>query len=425
MAKRQAKLTKRIIDAATPESVRYAIHDADIPGFKLFVHPSGKKVFHLRYRVGGGRGGTIREPKIGEFGAITPAQARKIAGDWTAEIRLGGDPGGARQAKRDAPRMTDLFERYLTDHARRHKKASSVADDERQIRDHLIPTFGKMKVAEVERAAVIDFHRSRSDAPYAANRALALLSKAFNLAELWGWREDGSNPCRHVRKYAETKRKRFLSPKELASLGAALAEAEAHGALTLAARDGVREAAKTTPVSAAAIAAIRLLILTGARCGEILSLRWERVDLESGRLNLPDSKTGEKAVPLGSAALTVLRAIPRVEGNPHVIVGGKPGAALVNLKDPWGVIREVAGIEDVRIHDLRHSFASVGAAGGLSLPIIGAILGHTQASTTQRYAHLSNDPLRAAATQIGDEIMAAMGGRRRTDAKAPGMQGER
>jgi integrase len=256
---------------------------------------------------------------------------------------------------------------------------------------------------------VIDFHRGLAAKPYAANRALALLSKAFNLAELWGWREDGSNPCRHIRKYAETKRKRFLSPKELAALGEALARAEADGALTL--PPSAERAEKRVPIAPAAIAAIRLLILTGARKDEIQSLRWDWVDMEGGRLNLPDSKTGEKAVPLGAAALAVLSVIPRVEGNPHVIVGGKPGAALVNLKDPWGAIREVAGLEDVRIHDLRHSFASVGAAGGLSLPIIGAILGHTQASTTQRYAHLSDDPLRAAATTIGDRISAAMAGR--------------
>jgi integrase len=424
MAQRQAKLTKRTIDAAHPESARYAIHDADLPGFKLFVHPSGKKVFHLRYRVGGGRGATIREPKIGELGAVTPDQARKIAGDWLAEIRTGGDPGGARQIKREAPRMTELFDRYLIDHALPHKKAASAAVDERQIRDHLGPTFGKMKIAEVTRANVIDFHRSRSETPYAANRALALLSKAFNLAELWDLREDGSNPCRHVRKFAEAKRKRFLSPQELASLGAALAVAEEHGALTMPPCDGVREVRRVVPVSPPVIAAIRLLILTGARCGEIQTLRWDWVDLEGGRLNLPDSKTGEKTVPLGAAALAVLRAIPRIHGNPHVIVGGKVGAALVNLKDPWSVIREAAGIEDVRIHDLRHSFASVGAASGLSLPIIGAILGHTQASTTQRYAHLSNDPLRAAATQIGDQIMAAMGGGNRTAEAVSQTRGE-
>jgi integrase len=298
-----------------------------------------------------------------------------------------------------------------------------VVDDERQIRQNLLPAFGKMKIAEVARVQVIDFHSAGAEKPYAANRALALLSKAFNLAELWGWREDGTNPCRHVRKYAEIKRRRFLSPLELASLGEVLTQAEMAGGLTLPA-SGARANPKIAPIRPPVIAAIRLLILTGARCGEIQTLRWDWVDLEGGRLNLPDSKTGEKTVPLGAAALAVLRAIPRIHGNPHVIVGGKVGAALVNLKDPWSVIREAAGIEDVRIHDLRHSFASVGAASGLSLPIIGAILGHTQASTTQRYAHLSNDPLRAAATQIGDQIMAAMGGGKRTAEAVSQTRGE-
>lgn len=410
MATRTAKLTKRTVDAATPEAARYAVHDADIPGFKLYVHPSGKKAFHLRYRVGGGRGATIREPKIGDMGAITPEQARKIAGDWLADVRLGGDPGGARQAKREAPRMVELFERYLSDHARPHKKASSVAEDERQIRSHLVPAFGKMKVVEVNRAAVIDFHHSLFDRPYAANRALALLSKAFNLAELWGWRADGSNPCRHVRKNVETKRKRFLSLQEMSTLGETLAQAEREGAVTLPVKE-TRLVPKAFPIPVSAIHAFRLFILTGARKTEIRVLRWDSVDMEGARLNLPDSKTGTKTIPLGAAALAVLQAIPRVAGNPHVIVGGVQGAALVNLKDPWDAIREAAGLEDVRIHDLRHSFASVGAAGGLSLPIIGAIFGHTQAATTQRYAHLSDDPLKAAATAIGDTISAAMAGR--------------
>jgi integrase len=411
MATRTAKLTKRTVDAATPEAARYAVHDADIPGFKLYVHPSGKKAFHLRYRVGGGRGATIREPKIGDMGAITPEQARKIAGDWLADVRLGGDPGGTRQAKREAPRMIDMFDRYLSDHARPHKKASSVKDDERQIRDTLAPAFGKMKVAEVTRAMVIDHHRRMAATPYAANRGLALLSKAFNLAELWGWRADGSNPCRLVRKYAETARKRFLSQAELAALGEVMAGAERDGFVCLPVCEGVRATAKRVSMTSSALVALRLLILTGARKNEIQSLRWEWVDIAGARLNLPDSKTGAKTIPLGAAALAVLQAIPRVAGNPHVIVGGVQGAALVNLKDPWGAIREAAGLEDVRIHDLRHSFASVGAAGGLSLPIIGAILGHTQAATTQRYAHLSDDPLKAAATAIGDTISAAMAGR--------------
>ena len=185
--------------------------------------------------------------------------------------------------------------------------------------------------------------------------------------------------------------------------------AELDGAVTLPSAPDGREAEKIVPIIPSAVTALRLLILTGARKSEILGLRWDWIDMEGRRILLPDSKTGEKTIPLNAPALDILASIPRTEDNPHVIVGAKPGAALVNLKDPWGAIREAAGLEDVRVHDLRHSFASVGAAGGMSLPIIGALLGHTQVATTQRYAHLSDDPLRAASDVIGGQIAAAMG----------------
>ncbi len=392
---RKQKLTKRTVDAAHPEARRYAIIDTEIPGLRLYVTPTGKKAFYLRYRVGGGRGATIREPKIGDFGALTVDDARQIAANWMVEVRGGGDPGAVRVAKREAPRMGELFDRYLSDHARKKKKASSVEHDEISIRLYLRPELGKKKVADVMRADVTALHSRHSEKPYMANRLLALLSKAFNLAEIWGLRPDGSNPCRHVEKFAEAKRKRFLSAQELAALGDTLRRAEA---------------GEIGAVSPPAIAALRLLTLTGMRKNEVLGLRWDWIDLEAGRVNLPDSKTGEKAVPLGPAARELLSAIPRVPGNPHVIVGGKTGASLVNLKKPWDLVRKAAGLDDVRIHDLRHSFASVGAASGMSLPVIGALLGHTQAATTQRYAHLSDDPLQAAAGAISDKIAAAMTG---------------
>lgn len=397
---RKAKLTKRAIDAAKPEEKRYAVLDTELPGFRLYVLPSGKKTFHLRYRVGGGRGATIREPKIGDFGELTADQARTIAAEWAADVRKGGDPSGKRQEARNAPRMGDLFDRFLSDHARPHKKASSVREDEGLIRLLLRPEFERQKVAEVTRTHVDGFHKGLADRPYRANRALALLSKAFNLSEIWGWRPDGSNPCRHVKKYPEKKRKRFLSPSELASLGEALRLAESG---ELVDDDGNR-----VPVWPYAVPAVRLLILTGARMSEILELEWDWIDFENARINLPDSKTGEKPIHLGAAALEVLNGIPRVEGNPYVIVGAKEGGHFVNLKDPWGAIRKAAGLDDVRIHDLRHSFASVGASGGMSLPIIGALLGHTQATTTQRYAHLADDPLKAAASEISGKVAAAM-----------------
>lgn len=401
------KLTQNAVVAAKPGERRYTIADTEIAGFWLVVTPTGRKSFYYRYRVGGGRGGTVRQPLIGHHPALKAEAARRIAAEWAACVRMGGDPAGERTATRVAPTMNALLDRYLEDHARPTKKLSSLAEDERLIRDYLRGAFGRKKVAEVRRSDIADFQRGLAHKPYRANRCLALLSKAFNLAEVWAMRPGGSNPCRHLQKYAEAKRKRFLSPAELARLGETLAVAERDGSLAIPVESGGE---RTVPISAAVIAAIRLLVLTGARKGEILGLRWDWIDWDRGLAALPDSKTGEKAIHLPPAALAVLETIPRREDNPHVIFGGRPGAPLVNLKDPWGAIRAHAGFNDVRIHDLRHSFASVGAAGGLSLPIIGALLGHTQAATTQRYAHLADDPLRAAAGQIGDRIAAAMSG---------------
>ena len=229
------------------------------------------------------------------------------------------------------------------------------------------------------------------DKPYQANRTVAMLSKFFNWTEKLGLRPDGSNPCRHVEKYREAKRERFLSEAELARLGEALRAAETD---------------KTA--SPWVIAAIRLLTLTGARLSEVLTLRWDYVDFDRATIRLPDSKTGAKTLHLNAPALEVLSAIPRLEDNPHVICGERKGAHLVNIQKPWRRIRKAAGLNDVRIHDLRHSFASVAAAGGMSLPLIGALLGHSQPATTARYAHLSSDPLRAASDAIAGRIAGAM-----------------
>lgn len=407
---RKTKLTQTTVDRAEPEAARYILTDTVIPGFWLAVETSGRKTFKLRYRVGGGRKGTVREPKIGDAKAMKTERARAIAAQWHAEVARGGDPSGDRRAQRDAPTMADLFERYLNEHAEKTKKPVSIAMDRRLIDKKLAPTLSRHKVAEVTRAEIAKLHNRMSDTPYEANRCLALLSKAFNLAELWGLRPEGSNPCRHIKKFAEKKRKRFLSPAELARLGEVLRVAERDGYLILPPKGGVRSIEARAPVSPSAVAAIRLLILTGARMSEVLGLRWEWIDAANGRAHLPDSKTGEKTLILPPPALAVLMELPRAEDNPYVIQGGKPGAHLVNLKDPWRAIREAAGLDDVRIHDLRHSFASVGVAGGASLPIIGALLGHTQPQTTQRYAHLADDPLRAAAASIGERIASALGG---------------
>jgi integrase len=271
------------------------------------------------------------------------------------------------------------------------KKPRSVAGDRRMLRDLILPKLGKRKVEDVTRSEISRLHASLQKTPYQANRVLALLSKMFSLAERWGVRPDHSNPCRHVQKFRERKRTRFLSGEELARLGAELAASEGRGL-------------------ALPVAAFRLLVLTGCRRGEILALRWSEVDLERGCLQLTDSKTGPKVVPLGAAAVALLAALPRDGGNPYVLPGEKPGTHLTDIGKAWQRLRRRAGLRDVRLHDLRHSFASVGAAAGLGLPILGAILGHQQPSTTARYAHLADDPLRAAADRISAEIAAALGG---------------
>jgi integrase len=282
--------------------------------------------------------------------------------------------------------------RYLAEHAEAHKRASSVAEDRRLLARVIIPRLGRHRLDRIARADVSALHHARRGTPVDANRALALLSKMLNVAEALGLREPGSNPCRGIPRYRELKRERFLSDAEMARLGAVLAEAEREG----------RE-------SPFVLAAVRLLLFTGARLGEVLNARWADVDLAAGLLRILRPKEGRsKALRLGPPALEVLAKLPRIEGNPYVIVGRKDGGRFVGIQHVWQRVRLRAGLADVRLHDLRHSFASVAAAGGASLPIIGALLGHTQAATTQRYAHLSDDPLRAVAENVSMRIAAAL-----------------
>ena len=241
------------------------------------------------------------------------------------------------------------------------------------------------------RGDVAALHHGMHAIPYAANHALGILSALFTVAEIRGLRPEGSNPCRHVKRFPEAKRERFLSDEEYRRLGAVLRKAEKTG---------------TEPPEA--VAAIRLLVPTGCRLSEIMTLRWEDVDPEAAELRLPDSKTGARVVHLGGPAVAVLRGIPRVEGNPWVIAGRRPGSRLASLHYPWGRIRKRAGLDGVRLHDLRHSFASGGLLVGENLPMIGKLLGHSQVQTTARYAHLADHPVKAAADRIASRIAGIM-----------------
>lgn len=381
------KLTKKAIDALQhAPKMEFFVWDDSLPGFGVRVLPSGYKSWQLQYK----RSGRTRRMSLGACNVLTPDQARKKASELLGELAQGGDPAKKRAQLHHAPNMRTLSGMYLERHAPK-KKESSLRNDRSMLQNIILPALGSVKVTEVDRADIARLHHSLRSTPYQANRCLALLSKLFNLAEKWGFRPDNTNPTRHVEKYREQPRRRYLSGDELARLGKALAEAEVDD--------------KESPF---VVAAIRLLLFTGARLNEILTLRWESVDLERACLHLHDSKTGQKDIMLNPPALEVLTNLPRIDLNPFVIVGKQSGSHWVNLSKPWKRLCDRAKIFDCRLHDLRHSHAAIAAGLGLGLPVIGGLLGHTQAATTARYAHLANDPLKAASAVIGEHIAEAM-----------------
>jgi integrase len=407
---KSVKITKRAVDALKAGPARYVVWDTEIAGFGVRVSTSGLKSYVLKYRVGGGRSGRVRWALIGQHGSLTPDQARDIVRRWAAEVAGGGDPAGIKEDRRNAPTVAALMERYLKDHVSKKNKPTTEREAGRLVEKVIGPALGKLKVADVTRADIDRLHSSLSDTPYQANRALAALSKAFALSELWGMRPDGSNPAVNVERFEEKRRERFLSPQEFAALGEVMARAE-HEPLTITGANGKPRKVRVNPE---ALRAIRLAIFTGMRMGEVLALRWEYLDVPGQRANLPDSKTGRKTVQLPAPAQEILAGADMpATGRGFVIRGGDasdPETPLVNYKSAWSAVRAAAGLPDVRPHDLRHAFASVAVAGNMSLVMVGKLLGHADVKTTQRYAHLANDPQQAAAAVVAGRISDAMKG---------------
>ncbi len=270
--------------------------------------------------------------------------------------------------------VSELSERFLRVHVMVHCKPSTAATYRFMLDKHILPVLGGMAIGEVGRREISALRHRLRDTPTMANTVVDILSKMFSLAEAWDRIPLGRNPCRSVRRYKTRSRERFLTPEELRRLGRVLRDAKTDGS-----------------VWPPAIAALRLLMLTGCRKSESLTLRWDDVDRTAGELRLRDAKSGPRMVPLTGPLATVLDGIPRMPGNPWVIAGQRPGTGLSNLDPYWRPIRAKAGLEDVRIHDLRHTYASRALALGESLPTIGKLLGHRKVGTTARYAHLMRD----------------------------------
>jgi integrase len=417
VATNKARLTKRAVDGFEPRSDNkpFIAFDTKVKGFGCRISPTGVKTFVLEYRPGaGGRGVGKRRLTLGRYGAMTVDQARQAALTALAHVRLGSDPQEDKSRQRASLTVGDLIDVFLTEHVDAKLKATTTVGY-RIALEKLRAVHGGMKATRLTRAHVATLHTRMAENPYAANRFAAIVSKLFSWAGDRGLLPDGHvNPATRIRRYKEQGRERFLTGEEFARLGDVLRLAETEGlpyAVNEAgpnARHAAKPGNRRTFIDPFAVAAIRLLILTGARLREILHAKWENVDAERGMIFLPDSKTGRKPLYLNEAALAVLDDLPRLNSNPYILPGQKEGAPRADLKKPWEAVARAAGLDGLRLHDLRHSFASVGVGASLGLQIIGGLLGHSQPATTARYAHVANDPMRRAVECIGATIQTAM-----------------
>jgi integrase len=408
-----AKLTRRGLASIKPVDKRTTFYDAELAGFGLRVEPTGRQTYFVEYRPGaGGRNVAKKRYTIGTTLEISPEEARKRAGDILATVRLGGDPAAERSKERAIPRFQDFaVDVFLNDEEGR-LRPRTIANYRSAINRHIIPAFGTLQLDKVTPADVARLHRRLGKTmPTTANRAVEIISSIYRHAALAGHVPKGFNPASDVAAFREEGRERFLSAAELARLGDALALAESEGLPWKASESKhVPKTNQRTIIDRHACAAIRLLILTGLRMREVLHMKWADIDFERGVALLPDTKTGRRYAVLPAPALALLQEIERL--GDYVIRGDARDKPRHDLNRPWRAIRAHAGLEDVRVHDLRHSFASVAASGGVPLAVIGKMLGHASAATTARYAHLADDPLKAAADTVAGRIAASMAGRK-------------
>ena len=333
-------------------------------------------------------GGRSRRVTIGRHGLLTAEQARRKAAGVIAGIKAGDEPFSAASPQATGPTLAEVGERYLREHVAVRCKPTTAGAYRHALTRFLLPAFGSLPLGAIGRDQVASLHYRLHKTPTMANQVVDTLSRLFVMAEAWGVAPEGGNPCRFVKKYQKRSCERFLSEQEFRRLGKVLSELEAEGKFSssgIPAADADRVPAERNPDAPV------------GGCG-----------LEAGELRLRDAKTGARWVALSPAATTVLAALPRLPDNPGVIAGSRAGRRLANLNAQWVVVRRRAGLEDVRIHDLRHSFASRALALGEGLAMIGKLLGHRQVQTTARYAHLARESVKASAARIAESIASDM-----------------
>lgn len=419
----RGRLSKRCIDAIRPHEGRLWVHDTALPGFALNVTAAGVKAFYVRLRLAPGRSGRRAWLKLGDYGPITADEARSRARQALARAARGEDPTRERTTALEAETFDALFPEYIADVLAR-RKPTTAREYTRIGKRYILPALSRKLARDVTTADIAKLHASLSGRPYMGNRCIAVAGAFFTWAARLGHVPEGYNPARGVEMYGERAKERFLSAAELGQLGAALARAEREGLPPAPARRWRRgvpasgSKAKHRPKSAGrlypsdpiAVGALRFIVLSGWRKGEVVALKWSELDAERGHAILADSKTGRSVRPLGTAVWDLLGALPRYEGSPWVFPSARAPKTrhLSGVEGLWARVRHAAALDGVRLHDVRHTAASLGVAGGLSLPLLAAVLGHKNAATTSKYAHLSDDPRRVAADRMSGGIAGAL-----------------
>ncbi|MDR1039142.1 MAG: tyrosine-type recombinase/integrase [Deltaproteobacteria bacterium] len=383
----KTELSEAFLKKVEPNGRRQSFFDTRVPGLELRVGARGHRSFYVFYRFGKGGGAPLRRYHLGSYPVLTVSSARKMAISTLSRTLRGEDPAMERRRDRESATVGELIGKFMREYVEARTKPSTRKTYANIINKHIVPALGKIRVTALSGPDLTRLHSAMSSTPYAANRATAILKTFLNWAEENGCRPSGRNPARQVRPYKEEKRLDCMGPDQLARVGEAMTELVREGKL-----------------APAAESAIKILMLTGARKNEILTLKREDIDFANLRIRLLDSKTGFKIIRLPMAAAEILSGIAREEGT-YVFPGRGGKSHLSDLKHPWKRVLEKAAIGGRwRIHDLRHAFASEAVNAGASLPLIGCLLGHRNSQTTARYAHISQTSAAELAERTGESI---------------------